>query len=124
MTITKWTVPVLGLLLCCGTTAQADDATYCKALAQQYERYVVKIDSGHSVQRGSTGASVALEQCRNGNALELPVHRSSPRADVPAGHPPAIGWRYPRCKIRPPFPAGGSIVRRHFDAVLVSMLTT
>ena len=73
MTITKWIVPVLGLLLCFGTTAQADDATYCRALARDYVRYVVKIDSGHTVQRGPLDASVALEQCRNGNAAGIPV---------------------------------------------------
>jgi hypothetical protein len=84
MTKTKWIVPVLGLL---GAPAQADDVAYCKALAQTYERYVVKIDSGHTVQRGSTDASLALEQCRNGNIAGIPVlERELKRAkvDLPA----------------------------------------
>ena len=73
MTITKWIAPVAGLLLVLSTTARADDVTYCRALAQQYQRYVVKVDNGHTVQRGSTDASVALEQCRNGNTAGIPV---------------------------------------------------
>lgn len=71
MTITKWIVPVLGLLL--PAAAQADDVAYCKALAQQYQRYVVKIDYGHTVQRGTLAGSVALEQCRSGNTAGIPV---------------------------------------------------
>jgi hypothetical protein len=73
MSITKWIVPVLGLALALGGTAQADDASYCKALAREYQRYVVKIDSGHTVQRGSTNASVALAQCQSGNPAGIPV---------------------------------------------------
>jgi len=73
MTITKWIVPVLGLALALGGTARADDASYCKALAREYQRYVVKIDSGHTVQRGSTEASVALAQCQSGNPAGIPV---------------------------------------------------
>jgi len=73
MTLFKWTVPLFGLLLFAGAPAQADDVAYCKALAKTYERYVVKIDSGHTVQRGSTDASVAFEQCRNGNIAGIPV---------------------------------------------------
>ena len=87
MTITKWIVPVLGLLLSLGTAAQADDSTYCRALARDYQRYVVKIDSGHTVQRGSTEASVALEQCRNGNAAGIPVlerELRNAKVDLPA----------------------------------------
>jgi len=73
MTITKMIVPVLGFLLSLGATAQADDASYCRALARDYQRYVVKIDSGHTVQRGPLDASVALDQCRNGNPAGIPV---------------------------------------------------
>ena len=87
MTLFKWTAPLLGLLLFAAAPAQADDVAYCKALAQTYERYVVKIDSGHTVQRGSTGASVALEQCRNGNTAGIPVlerELQKARVDLPA----------------------------------------
>ena len=73
MTITKWIALVLGVALALGGTAQADDAAYCKALAQEYLRYVVKIDSGHTVQRGSTAASLALAQCQSGNLAGIPV---------------------------------------------------
>jgi hypothetical protein len=87
MTVFKWTVPFLGLLLFAGTSAQADDVAYCKALAQTYQRYVVKIDNGNTVQRGSTGASVALEQCRNGNTAGIPVlerELRNAKVDLPA----------------------------------------
>ena len=87
MTFTKWTVPVLGLLLSLGAPAHADDATYCRALAQQYQRYVVKLDSGHTVQRGPLDANVALEQCRNGNPAGIPVlerELRNAKVDLPA----------------------------------------
>jgi len=86
MIIAKWIVPVLGLLLACAA-AQADDAGYCRALARDYQRYVVKVDSGHTVQRGSLDASVALEQCRNGNAAGIPVlerELRNARVELPA----------------------------------------
>ncbi len=73
MTNAKWIVPVLALLLSFSAPAMADDASYCRALAQAYERYVVKLDSGHTVQSGSTAGSVALSQCRNGNSAGIPV---------------------------------------------------
>jgi len=47
----------------------------------------VKIDSGHTVQRGSTDASVALEQCRNGNTAGIPVlerELRNAKVDLPA----------------------------------------
>jgi len=87
MTITKRIAPVLGLLVSFGTAAQADDATYCRALARDYQRYVVKIDSGHTVQRGPLDASVALEQCRNGNPAGIPVlerELRNAKIDLPA----------------------------------------
>jgi hypothetical protein len=87
MTLLKWTAPLLGLLLFAGAPAWADDVAYCKSLAKTYERYVVKIDSGHTVQRGSTDASVALEQCRNGNTAGIPVlerELRNAKVDLPA----------------------------------------
>ena len=87
MTPIKWTVPVLALLISLNAPARADDVAYCRALAQTYERYVVKVDSGHTVQRGSTGASVALEQCRNGNTAGIPVlerELRNARVELPA----------------------------------------
>ena len=87
MTFIKWTVPAFALVLSLGGPAQADDVAYCRALAQTYERYVVKIDAGHTVQRGSTDASVALEQCRNGNIRGIPVlerELRNARVDLPA----------------------------------------
>jgi hypothetical protein len=87
MTLFKWTVPVLGLLLFASAPARADDVSYCRALAATYERYVVKIDSGHTVQRGPTDASLALEQCRNGNIAGIPVLERELRkakVDLPA----------------------------------------
>jgi hypothetical protein len=85
MTITKWIVAILVLLL--PAAAQADDVSYCKTLAQTYQRYVVKVEYGHTVQRGSTDASVALEQCRSGNTAGIPVlerELRNARVDLPA----------------------------------------
>ena len=87
MTITKWIVPVLGVAIWFGAPARADDVGYCRALAQSYERYVVKLDSGHTVQSGSTAGSVALEQCRNGNPAGIPVlerELRNAKVDLPA----------------------------------------
>ena len=91
MIFIKWTAPVfalvLSLLLSLGGPAQADDVAYCRALADTYERYVIKVESGHTVQRGSTSASVALEQCRNGNTAGIPVlerELRNARVDLPA----------------------------------------
>jgi hypothetical protein len=87
MTLFKWTAPLVGLFLLCGAPARADDVAYCRALAQTYERYVVKIDSGHTVQRGSTDASLALAQCRNGDTAGIPVlerELRNARVDLPA----------------------------------------
>jgi hypothetical protein len=87
MTAFKWTAPVLGLVLFAGVPAKADDVSYCKALAASYERYVVKIDYGHTVQRGPTDASLALEQCRKGNVAGIPVLERELRkakVDLPA----------------------------------------
>ena len=87
MTLFRWTALFLGLLLFAGASAQADDVAYCKALAQTYLRYVVKIDNGNTVQRGSTDASLALEQCRNGNVAGIPVlerELRNAKVDLPA----------------------------------------
>jgi hypothetical protein len=87
MTLFRSTVPLLGLLLLVDAPARADDVAYCKALAQQYQRYVVKIDNGNTVQRGSTDASLALEQCRIGNTAGIPVlerELRNARVDLPA----------------------------------------
>jgi hypothetical protein len=73
MTITKWSLPLLGLLFFLVLPAQADDVAYCRALALAYERYVIKIESGHTVNYGSNDAAVARVQCLNGNTAGIPV---------------------------------------------------
>ena len=54
-------------------SAQSDDAAYCEALIQRYQRFVVKVGN-HSPNTGSLSGQVAMEQCRAGNtAAGIPV---------------------------------------------------
>ena len=69
----RWSVAALIFVLPNAAFAQGDDAAYCKALAQTYQRYVVKTETGRTVQRGGLDGSVALEQCRAGNTAGIPV---------------------------------------------------
>ncbi len=73
MASAKWIVGLAALVLPLSATAKSSDATYCQALARAYQRYVVKVDAGHTVQRGALDGSVALEQCRAGNVAGIPV---------------------------------------------------
>ena len=52
-------------------SAQATDATYCNALVQKYERYLV----GESKSRPPQGveARQAVEQCKAGDAKGIPA---------------------------------------------------
>ena len=73
MAIAKWTVGLAAIALPLSASAEGGDIAYCEALAQSYQRYVVKVDAGHTVQRGALDGSVALEQCRAGNLAGIPV---------------------------------------------------
>jgi hypothetical protein len=69
----RWLPILAACALPFGATAQSNDAAYCKALIQSYERYVVKTGS-HSPNTGSLDGQVAMEQCRAGNfAAGIPV---------------------------------------------------
>jgi hypothetical protein len=53
--------------------AQTDDAAYCQALTEQFQRYVIKTGS-HSPNTGGLDGNVAVAQCRAGNtAAGIPV---------------------------------------------------
>ena len=52
--------------------AQGNDAAYCKALVQSYQRYVVKTGS-HSPNTGALDGQVAMEHCRAGDTSGIPV---------------------------------------------------
>ncbi|HZP99338.1 MAG TPA: hypothetical protein VFB13_07360 [Reyranella sp.] len=79
MTIARWVCVVMALALPVALRAQSGDAAYCQRLAAAYERYVVKVETGHTMQNGSLGARVALEQCRAGNPAGIPALEKSLR---------------------------------------------
>ena len=69
----RWLPLLIASVLPLAAVAQSDDAAYCKALIQSYERYVVKTGS-HSPNTGSLAGQVAMEQCRAGNTVAgIPV---------------------------------------------------
>lgn len=54
--------------------AQADDASYCKALGEKYMTYVSNMQSGRSPMPESPDVRVAIDQCNKGNtAAGIPV---------------------------------------------------
>lgn len=65
-------VVLLAASLPVAAVAQSDDAAYCDALIQQYNRYVIKV--GSHPNTGSVDGQVAVAQCRAGNtAAGIPV---------------------------------------------------
>ena len=63
-------------------SAQATDATYCNALVQKYERYLV----GESKSRPPQGAEArqAVEQCKAGDAKGIPaLEKALSNAKIP-----------------------------------------
>ena len=81
MTFAQWTAGLAAIVLPLSASAEGGgDGADCVALAQSYQRYVVKVDSGHTVQRGALDGSVALEQCRAGNPAGIPVLERKLRA--------------------------------------------
>lgn len=73
MSIRKWCLPAFALLLPMAASAQGDDLSYCRALTTQYQRYLVKTEGGHTVQKGSLDGSVAAEKCKAGDPSGIPV---------------------------------------------------
>jgi hypothetical protein len=68
----RWLPALIALALPLAASAQSDDAAYCKALIQAYQRYVVKTGS-HSPNTGSVDGQVAMEHCRAGDTSAIPV---------------------------------------------------
>ena len=67
---TRTTMRAIALtVMALATPAEASDASYCRSLAEKYETYLNNMTSGRSPQADS----VALEQCRKGDASGIPV---------------------------------------------------
>ncbi|MFI5002844.1 MAG: hypothetical protein ACHQK9_23405 [Reyranellales bacterium] len=63
---TKISIAFLALVLPFAASAQGGDAAYCAALADQYQKYIVKM-IGHTTNPGSVDATLAIDQCKAGN---------------------------------------------------------
>ena len=69
----RWLPVLLATAISSPALAQTDDAAYCGALIQKFQRYVIKINS-QSPNTGSLDGNVAVEQCRAGKtATGIPV---------------------------------------------------
>ena len=68
----RWLPLLIASALPLAAAAQSDDAAYCKALIQSYQRYVVKTGS-HSPNTGGLDGQVAMEHCRAGDTSGIPV---------------------------------------------------
>jgi hypothetical protein len=82
----RWLLILAACALPFAATAQSNDAAYCNALIQNYQRYVVKA-GGHSPNTGSLDGQVAMEHCRAGDTSGIPVLEQKLRAagvDLPA----------------------------------------
>lgn len=65
-------LPVLALALPATAGAQGDDAAYCAQLSALYRRYLG--NTGEGRQFPDVSASVAIDQCQQGNtAAGIPV---------------------------------------------------
>ena len=55
-------------------SAQTSDATYCKALVEKYETYLVSTSTGKSPMPESADGRMAVNECNSGNpAKGIPV---------------------------------------------------
>jgi uncharacterized protein YidB (DUF937 family) len=68
----RWLPLLVASALPFAAAAQSNDAAYCKALIQSYQRYVVKTGS-HSPNTGGLDGQVAMEHCRAGDTSGIPV---------------------------------------------------
>ncbi len=75
----RWLPLLIACTLPFAATAQSNDATYCKALIQSYQLYVVKT-GGHSPNTGALDGQVAMEHCRAGDTSGIPVLEQKLRA--------------------------------------------
>ena len=87
MTMARWSVAALVVLVPQWASAQADDVAYCRALTAKYQQYIVKTEGGHVTQKGSLDGSVAAEHCKAGDTSGIAVLESKLRA-AGVGLPP------------------------------------
>jgi hypothetical protein len=69
--ILKLTAAV-ALVFSFAASAQADDASYCKALAAKYRSFYV-VDGGHYRDPGPIDGNIAADQCMAGNTAGISV---------------------------------------------------
>ena len=68
----RWLPILAACALPFAASAQSNDAAYCNALIQSYQRYVIKTGS-HSPNTGGLDGQVAMEHCRAGDTSGIPV---------------------------------------------------
>ncbi len=69
----KLLISILVLALPMAALAAPDDAAYCKSLAATYEGLLMnEAPVAEAIQNG-VETSLALDQCKNGNAAGIPV---------------------------------------------------
>ena len=69
----KWLGLTLALSLGFAASARADDAAYCAALSEKYQRYM-DMSLGRSAQPQSLDNRVAVQKCAEGDAAaSIPV---------------------------------------------------
>ena len=64
----KYLAAALAAALPLTAFAQTSDAAYCQSLAQKYQVYVSNMAVGRSPGSGTIDGTVAIEQCKAGNA--------------------------------------------------------
>ena len=67
----KGLLAILAISLPTAAFAQSDDATYCKALVSEYQRYL-DMGSKKGRQPQSLEARTAIEKCKTGDAAGIP----------------------------------------------------
>ena len=68
----RWLPLLIACALPFAAMAQSNDAAYCKALIQSYQRYAINTGS-HSPNTGGLDGQVAVERCRAGDPSGIPV---------------------------------------------------
>jgi hypothetical protein len=71
--LTKLSLVALALALPTVTFAQSDDAKYCTALSDKYQRYVSSNDPHYRLPTPPTEVSVAMSKCQANWASAIPV---------------------------------------------------
>jgi hypothetical protein len=70
----KYLAAALAVAMPMAASAQASDATYCKALGEKYQTYVSNMQSGRSPMPESPDVRIAMDQCKTGNTTAgIPV---------------------------------------------------